>query len=100
MLKGEITMADDKNPYADLLADKDTDYVTLKFDDGEEVECAILGVFDCDSNEYIALVPDDGSGDAWLFKYKDISDTEFDIEDITDDAEFEKAAAEFQKLDI
>lgn len=34
----------------------EADYLTLEFDDGQEVECEIMGVFDLDGKEYIALI--------------------------------------------
>ncbi|MGI6205792.1 MAG: DUF1292 domain-containing protein [Anaerovoracaceae bacterium] len=94
-------MADDKKKQTPVPEEDDADYVTLKFDDeDEEVECEILGIFDCDGKEYIALLPDDGSGDVYLYGYKEISDDEFDITDIVDDAEFERVADEFDKLAV
>ena len=42
---------------------EEADFITLQFDDGEDVECEILGLFDFEGAEYIALLPDDGSDD-------------------------------------
>ena len=39
------------------------DIITLEFDNGDEVECEIMGVFDFNGKEYIALIPDDGTDD-------------------------------------
>ncbi len=78
--------------------EKEIDVITLEFDDGEEVECEILGVFDFEEKEYIALVPDDDSGDVYIYGYKETGDEEFSLEDIEDEKEFEAAAAEFEKL--
>ena len=39
---------------------EEADYITLQFDDGEDVECEILGLFDYEGAEYIALLPEDG----------------------------------------
>ena len=51
-------MADQKkNP--DM--EEEVDIITLEFDEGEEVECEIMGVFDFNGKEYIALIPDDGT---------------------------------------
>ena len=96
-------MANDKkknqtvNPPAE---EDDADYLTLEFDDKTQVECMILGVFDCDGKEYMALVPDDDSDDVYLYGYKETDAETFELLDITDDAEFEKVAAEFDKLAI
>ena len=88
-------MADQKkNP--DM--EEEVDIITLEFDEGEEVECEIMGVFDFNGNEYIALIPDDGTDDVYIYGYKEVGEDEFEIVDIDDDAEFEAVAAEFDKI--
>ncbi len=72
--------------------------ITLNFDDGKEVECEIIGIFDVEDKEYIAVAPNDESDDVYIYKYIEINDEEFELDDITDDEEFEKAAAEFDRL--
>lgn len=76
----------------------DSDFLTLEFDDGVEVECEIMGVFDFEGKEYIALIPDDGTDDVYIYGYKEVGEEEFELVDIDDDAEFEKVVAEFDKL--
>jgi len=76
----------------------ESDYLTLEFDDGAEVECEIMGVFDCDGKEYIALLPEDGTDDVYIYGYQELDDEEFDLIDIDDDAEFERVVAEFDKV--
>ena len=88
-------MADQKkNPGME----EEVDIITLEFDEGEEVECEIMGVFDFNGKEYIALIPDDGTDDVYLYGYKEVGEEEFEIVDIEDDAEFEAVAAEFDKI--
>ena len=88
-------MADQKkNP--DM--EEEVDIITLEFDEGEEVECEIMGVFDFNGKEYIALIPDDGTDDVYIYGYKEVGEDEFEIVDIDDDAEFEAVAAEFDKI--
>ena len=88
-------MADQKkNPEME----EDVEIITLEFDEGEEVECEIIGVFDFNGKEYIALIPDDGTDDVYIYGYKEIGEEEFEIVDIEDDAEFEAVAAEFDKI--
>ena len=88
-------MADQKkNP--DM--EEEVDIITLEFDEGEEVECEIMGVFDFNGKEYIALIPDDGTDDVYMYGYKEVGEDEFEIVDIDDDAEFEAVAAEFDKI--
>ena len=92
---GGIRLADQKkNP--DM--EEEVDIITLEFDEGEEVECEIMGVFDFNGKEYIALIPDDGTDDVYIYGYKEVGEDEFEIVDIDDDAEFEAVAAEFDKI--
>jgi len=74
------------------------DFVTLAFDDGEEVECEIMGVFDVEGKEYIALIPGDESDDVYIYGYTEVSEDEFELVDIEDDLEFDKVVKEFDKL--
>ena len=80
--------------------DDDAEYITLQFDDREDIECEILGIFDFEEKEYIALLPQDGSDDVYIYEYKEIDDEEFDLIDIEDDALFERVAAEFELLSL
>lgn len=77
---------------------EEADFITLEFDDGAEVECEIMGVFDFEGKEYIALIPDDDTDDVYIYGYKEVGDDEFELVDIQDDAEFEKVVAEFDKI--
>ena len=77
---------------------EETDVITLEFDDGAEVECEIMGVFDYNGKEYIALIPDNGTDDVYIYGYKEVGDEEFELVDIEDDAEFEAVVAEFDKI--
>ena len=88
-------MADNtKNP----AVEEAEDFITLEFDDGTEVECSIMGVFEALGKEYIALVPDDESGDVYIYGYKEVNEEEFELIDIDDDEEFKKVTAEFDKI--
>ncbi len=77
---------------------EEADFITLEFDDGAEIECEIMGVFDYEGKEYIALIPNDGSDDVYIYGYKEVGEDEFELVDIEDDAEFEKVVAEFDKI--
>lgn len=77
---------------------EEADFITLEFDDGVEVECEIMGAFEYDGKEYIALIPDDDTDDVYIYGYKEVGEDEFELVDIDDDAEFEKVVAEFDKI--
>jgi len=57
-----------------------------------------MGVFDFEGKEYIALIPDDGSDDVFIYGYQEVGEDEFELVDILDDDEFEKVVAEFDKI--
>lgn len=88
-------MAKDVNNKPQLEED---DYITLEFDDGEEIECIILGVFPVGDKEYIALLPQDGTDDAYIYEYKELGEEEFEILDIEDDEEFQRVAEEYERI--
>ena len=77
---------------------EEADFITLEFDDGAEIECEIMGVFDYEGKEYIALIPNDGTDDVYIYGYKEVGEEEFELVDIEDDADFEKVVAEFDKI--
>ena len=77
--------------------DKDN-MITLEFDDGAEIECEIMGVFDCNQKEYIALISDGGNGDVYLYGYNETGEDEFELTDIEDDDEFAAVSAEFDRI--
>ena len=93
-------MAEDKKNLNEEVLDDGEDFITLEFEDGEEIECEIMGIFDVEDKEYIALLPDDGTDDVYLYGYKEINDEEFELVDIVDDAEFDKVSAAFGELEI
>ncbi len=76
---------------------EEKDIITLEFDGGEEVECEIMGTFEAGEKEYVALIPEDGSDDVWIYEYQELDD-DFKLLDIEDDKEFEIAVAEFDKI--
>ena len=76
----------------------EADIITLEFDDGAEIECEIMGVFDYQGKEYIALIPQDDTDDVYIYGYKEVGEDEFELIDIEDDAEFEAVVAEFDKI--
>ena len=76
----------------------EADIITLEYDDGTELECEMMGVFEADGKEYIALIPQDDSDDVYIYGYQEVNEDEFELIDIEDDAEFERAVAVFDQL--
>ncbi|WP_425446414.1 DUF1292 domain-containing protein [Dethiothermospora halolimnae] len=69
-------------------------YITL--DDDTELECYVLGNFEVEDIEYIALVPDNDDR-VLLYRYKEV-DGEIELENIESDDEFEIATEAFYEL--
>jgi len=82
----------------DKYADDEPMIVTLEYEDGTEVETEVMGIFEVDGKEYIALIPDDDSDDVYLYGYAETGDDEFELLDIDDEEEFEKVVQEFDAL--
>lgn len=80
------------------IMEEEASVITLEFDDGVELECEIMGVFDYDGKEYIALIPDDGSDDVYIYGYKEVGEEEFELVDIDDDELFEAVVGEFEAI--
>lgn len=70
--------------------------LTLEFDDGESFECGIMGIFDLDDKQYIALETFDESNDVYLYEYVP-TDEDFELVDIPEE-DFDRVAAEFDRL--
>ena len=70
--------------------------ITLEFDDGVTFDCGMMGTFELDGKEYIALEALDDSDDVYLYGYQR-NDTDFDLLDIPEE-EFDRVAAEFDPL--
>ena len=86
-------MAENKNNPQEV-----ADIITLEFDDGVELECEIMGVFDCDGKDYIALIPLDDSDDVYIYGYNEVGDDEFELVDIEDENLFEHVVQEFEAI--
>jgi hypothetical protein len=91
---------DNRNKTADEIEEEEDEpmVVTLEYDDGTVVETEAMGVFEANGKEYIALIPDDGSDDVYIYGYKDAGEDEFELVDIEDDEEFNSAVAAFDEI--
>ena len=76
----------------------ESEIITLEFEDGVSVECEIMGVFDFEGNDYIALIPLDDSDDVYIYGYKEVGEDEFEIIDIEDDELFSRVVEEFDAI--
>ncbi len=76
----------------------------LSLDDGTEVTCIVLSMYDVDGQEYIALLPeeqnteDEEEMDVYIYRYAEDADGNPLLDNIEDDAEYEKAVEAFNEL--
>lgn len=77
--------------------------VTLTLENNEELECAVLNIFEADEKEYIALLPLDENGDntdgqIYLYRFIDNGEEEeLGLENIEEDEEFDRVSAIFNE---
>ena len=75
--------------------------VTLTLENNEELECAVLNIFEAEEKEYIALLPLDENGDntdgqIYLYRFIDNGEEEEPgLENIEEDEEFDRVSAIF-----
>ena len=72
--------------------------MTIVTDEDEELKCSVLGIFDVDDNEYIALLPV-GEDEVLLYRYEEKDDEgDFELLNIETDEEFAKVEDAFFDL--
>lgn len=76
--------------------DDDMDIITLTLDNGADVECGIIGTFEVEDKEYMALIAIEDE-EVLLFGYTEDEDG-FDLLPIEDDAEFDLVAEAYYEL--
>lgn len=71
--------------------------ITVEFDEGDELEVGIMGIFEVNGKPYIALDDlNEESDDIYIYGYVETEDG-FDLEDIPEDV-FEAVEKEFEAL--
>ncbi len=67
--------------------------IELTTDDGNALTCQVIGTFELDGNDYIALLPEDCE-DAFIYGFVEDGD-EIELRKIDADQEFEKVSQHF-----
>ena len=84
------------------MADEEEMTVTLTLDDGTELECVVLTIFEAGGKDYIALLPLDGQeaedGEVYLYRYTEDANGTPDLENIVSDEEYEIVVDAFDEL--
>ena len=95
-------MAQDPNLDQENMEEQEEMTVTLTLDDGSELECVVLTIFEAGTRDYIALLPMEGAeaeeGEVYLYRYSESEDGQPNLENIEDDDEYEIVADAFDEL--
>ena len=82
----------------DEIFDPQEMFVTLDLDDGSQLECQILTIFDVDNQNYIALVPVDNDDEVIFYRYFEDEEGNPSLENIDSDDEFDAVSDRFDEL--
>lgn len=86
------------------LSDDEDICVTLDMDDGTQVDCEIITIFDVNDQDYIVLLPLDEDGEeneegtVYIYRYFEDEDGNPSLENIQDDEEYEAVEERFDEL--
>lgn len=93
----------EKNQLNNINDDEDM-FVTLDLDDGSQVECRILTIFEVDEQDYIALLPleengePNDDGEVFIYRYSEDEEGNPSLDNIETDDEYEAVADRFDEL--
>ena len=73
--------------------------ITLTLDDDSELVCAVLAIFPAGERDYIALLPEGEDAEVFLYRFGLSPDGAPILDNIEDDAEYEKAGEAFEALE-
>lgn len=76
--------------------DEDMEIIYLNLEDGSELECGIIGVFEVEDNDYMALWAVD-EDEVLLFRYEELEE-EFELTSIDDEEEFDLVSQAYYAL--
>lgn len=75
--------------------------ITLTMEDDTELECIVIGVFEFEEKDYIALSAiseENEESDILIYAYHELDDEEIELEFIEDEEYFNKVADEFERI--
>lgn len=87
----------DNEELDDLDYGDEDDIMYLTLDDDTELECNVLGIFEVEEKEYIALLPM-GEEEVIIYEYVELEDEDFELLAIEEEEEFNTVAAAFDAL--
>ena len=89
-------MANDKIEHEIEYFDEESQTIDLVLDDGTNMTCDVIGLFEVDCVEYIALA-EPNSDNVLLYIYEEIGD-EVSLKNIESEEEYQAIADEFMEL--
>ena len=78
---------------------EDFGIIHLTLDDDTELDCDVLGIFEVEDEEYIALLPE-GEEEVLIYRFVELDNDDFYLLPIEDEDEFETVAEAFEVLFI
>ncbi len=94
----------DENEIFPVDNEDDDVVVTVSMDDGTDVTCEILTIFDCGEREYIVLLPLDDKGEpsedgmVYIYRYEEDENGTPSLDNIESDEEYDAVAKVFDAL--
>ncbi len=94
----------DENQVFPVDNEDDDVVVTLNLDDGSEVTCEILTIFDVDDQDYIVLLPVDENGEpneegeVYIYRYFEDEDGTPSLDNIESDEEYAAVSDRFDEI--
>ncbi|MBP3263324.1 DUF1292 domain-containing protein [Pseudobutyrivibrio sp.] len=94
----------DENEVFPVDNEDDDVVVTLNLDDGSEVTCEILTIFDLNDQDYIVLLPLDENGneneegEVYIYRYFEDETGAPSLDNIESDEEYTAVSAKFDEL--
>ena len=94
----------DENQVFPIDNEDDDVVVTLNLDDGSEVTCEIITIFDLDEQDYIVLIPLDDNGEpnedgeVYIYRYFEDETGAPSLENILSDEEYAAVSKRFEEL--
>ena len=76
--------------------DSEMETITLQTEDGEDLNCLVIGTFEVEGKTYIALLPE-GEEDVFIYGYAQDGDN-VQLDRIETDEEYEKVGAVFMEM--
>jgi uncharacterized protein YrzB (UPF0473 family) len=94
----------DENQVFPVDNEDDDVVVTLNLDDGTEVTCEILTIFDLGDQDYIVLLPldengeENAEGEVYIYRYFEDETGAPSLDNIESDEEYEAVSARFEEI--